>query len=101
MSTRPYLVAKPLAENPHPIVAEASIGHVHLKLADLDRALAFYTGVPGFELMPRYSIHAAFISAGRYHHPIAPNTGESKVSVPPAPGTTGLYHVAILYPTRA
>ncbi|HSV22225.1 MAG TPA: VOC family protein [Xanthobacteraceae bacterium] len=101
MSTRPYLVAKPLAENPHPIVAGARIGHVHLKVADLDRALAFYTGVLGFELMQRYGSQAAFISAGGYHHHIGLNTWESKGGVPPAPGTTGLYHVAILYPTRA
>src|SRR5215475_8379680 len=101
MSTRPYPVAKPLAENAHPIVAGARIGHVHLKVADLDRALAFYTGVLGFELMQRYGSQAAFISAGGYHHHIGLNTWESKGGVPPAPGTTGLYHVAILYPTRA
>src|SRR5215467_11851316 len=101
MSTRPFPLAKPLAENSRPIVAGAKIGHVHLKVADLDRALAFYTGVLGFELMQRYGNQAAFISAGGYHHHIGLNTWESKGGAPPAPGTTGLYHVAILYPTRA
>ncbi|HMA73567.1 MAG TPA: VOC family protein [Xanthobacteraceae bacterium] len=101
MSTRPHPLAKPLAENPRPIVAGARIGHVHLKVADLDRALAFYTGVLGFELMQRYGGQAAFISAGGYHHHIGLNTWESKGGTPPTPGTTGLYHLAILYPTRA
>ena len=100
MSTRPYPLARPLAENPRPIVAGARIGHVHLKVADLDRALAFYTGVLGFELMQRFGSQAAFISAGGYHHHIGLNTWESKGGAPPAPGTTGLYHVAIVYPTR-
>ena len=77
------------------------IGHVHLKVSDLDCALAFYCGVLGFELMQRYGNQAAFISAGGYHHHIGLNTWESKGGSPPAPGTTGLYHVAILYPTRA
>jgi len=101
MPTRPYPLAKPLAENPRPIVAGARIGHVHLKVANLDRALAFYTGVLGFELMQRYGHQAAFISAGGYHHHIGLNTWESKDGAPPAAGTTGLYHVAIVYPTRA
>src|SRR5215468_4518107 len=101
MSTRPYLVAKPLAENPHPIVAGARIGHVHLKVADLDRALAFYTGVLGFELMQRYGTQAAFISAGGYHHHLGLNTWESRGGSPPPRGTTGLFHVAIRYPDRA
>jgi catechol 2,3-dioxygenase len=77
------------------------IGHVHLKVADLDRALDFYCGVLGFALMQRFGPSAAFISAGGYHHHIGLNTWESKDGKPPAPGTTGLYHVAILYPTRA
>jgi catechol 2,3-dioxygenase len=87
-------------ENP-PIIAGTRIGHVHLKVADLDRALAFYCGVLGFELMQRLSSGAAFISAGGYHHHIGLNTWESKGGQPPAPGTTGLFHTAILYPTRA
>ena len=76
------------------------IGHVHLKVADLERALAFYCGVLGFELTQRRP-GAAFISAGGYHHHIGLNTWESAGGSPPPPGTTGLYHVAILYPTRA
>jgi catechol 2,3-dioxygenase len=101
MSKRPYPLAKPMAETPRPIVAGARIGHVHLKVANLDRALAFYAGVLGFELMQRYGNQAAFISAGGYHHHIGLNTWESKGGAPPAPGTTGLYHIAIVYPTRA
>ncbi|HEV2320673.1 MAG TPA: VOC family protein [Verrucomicrobiae bacterium] len=77
------------------------IGHVHLKVADLDRALKFYCGVLGFELQQRFGSQAAFISAGDYHHHIGLNTWESKDGSPPAVGTTGLYHLAILYPTRA
>ena len=84
-----------------PIDPGVAIGHVHLKVADLDRALAFYCGVLGFELIQRYGTQAAFISAGGYHHHIGLNTWESKGGSPPPPGTTGLYHVAILYPTRA
>src|SRR5205807_3019845 len=76
------------------------IGHVHLKVADLERALGFYCGVLGFELTQRYGTQAAFISAGGYHHHIALNTWESLGGSPPPPGTTGLYHLAILYPTR-
>ena len=75
------------------------IGHVHLKVADLQRALGFYCGVLGFELQQMYGDQAAFISAGGYHHHIGLNTWESKGGQPPAPGTTGLYHTAILYPT--
>jgi catechol 2,3-dioxygenase len=81
--------------------ARVSIGHVHLKVADLDRALKFYCGVLGFEVQQRFGAQAAFISAGGYHHHIGLNTWESLGGRPPAPGTTGLYHVAILYPTRA
>jgi catechol 2,3-dioxygenase len=81
------------------IDAGVRIGHVHLKVADLDRALAFYVGVLGFTETYRRA-GAAFISAGGYHHHIGLNTWESKGGSPPAPGTTGLYHTAILYPTR-
>jgi catechol 2,3-dioxygenase len=87
--------------SPPPIVAGTRIGHVHLKVADLERALAFYCGVLGFELMQRLGDQAAFISAGGYHHHIGLNTWESKGGHPPAPGTTGLFHTAILYPSRA
>ncbi len=77
------------------------IGHVHLKVADLERALDFYCGVLGFELMQRRGPQAAFISAGGYHHHIGLNTWESRGGQPPAAGSTGLYHLAVLYPTRA
>jgi catechol 2,3-dioxygenase len=78
-----------------------SIGHVHLKVADLNRSLAFYCGVLGFELMQRMDSSAAFISAGDYHHHIGLNTWESAGGPPPPSSSTGLYHLAILYPTRA
>jgi catechol 2,3-dioxygenase len=78
-----------------------TIGHVHLKVADIDRSLDFYCGVLGFELQTRMGDQAAFISAGGYHHHIGLNTWESKGAQPPPPGTTGLYHVAIRYPSRA
>jgi len=84
-----------------PIDPRTDIGHVHLKVADIDRALAFYCGVLGFELQQMYGHQAAFVSAGGYHHHIGLNTWESQGGSPPPPGTTGLYHVAILYPTRA
>jgi catechol 2,3-dioxygenase len=84
-----------------PIDPGVRIGHVHLKVADLDRALAFYCGVLGFELTQRIGQQAAFISAGGYHHNIGLNTWESRGGSPPPPGTTGLFHLAILYPTRA
>ena len=84
-----------------PIDPRVRIGHVHLKVADLERALNFYCGVLGFELMERHGDEAAFISAGGYHHHIGLNTWESAGGSPPPPGTTGLYHFAILYPTRA
>ncbi|HUG09727.1 MAG TPA: VOC family protein [Opitutaceae bacterium] len=77
------------------------IGHVHLKVADLERALGFYRDVLGFEVTQRLGNQAVFLSAGGYHHHIGLNTWESAGGPPPAPGTTGLYHVAILYPTRA
>ena len=76
------------------------IGHVHLKVADLERSLAFYCGVLGFQLTQRYGPGAAFISAGGYHHHIGLNTWESRGGKPPPRGSTGLYHVAILYPDR-
>jgi len=80
---------------------EVRIGHVHLKVADLDRALAFYRDVLGFELTQRYGSQAAFLSAGGYHHHIGLNTWESSGGSPPPASATGLYHLAILYPTRA
>jgi len=83
-----------------PIPAGTRIGHVHLKVADLERSLAFYCGVLGFTLMQRFGTQAAFISAGGYHHHIGLNTWESHGGQPPAPGTTGLFHTAILYPER-
>jgi catechol 2,3-dioxygenase len=84
-----------------PIHPQVGIGHVHLKVADLERALRFYRDVLGFEVTQGYGQDAVFLSAGGYHHHIGLNTWESKGGPPPAPGTTGLYHVAILYPTRA
>lgn len=83
------------------IDAGVRIGHVHLKVADLARALDFYCEVLGFELTQRYGTQAAFVSAGGYHHHIGLNTWESAAGKSPPPGTTGLYHLAILYPTRA
>jgi catechol 2,3-dioxygenase len=77
------------------------IGHVHLKVADLDRALGFYSGVLGLQIMQRFGDSAAFVSAGGYHHHIGLNTWESLGGSPPPPGTTGLYHTAILFPSRA
>jgi catechol 2,3-dioxygenase len=85
---------------PYVIPAAASIGHVNLKVADLDRSLAFYQGILGFELIRRLEA-AAFVSAGGYHHHIALNTWDTKDSVPPAKNLTGLHHLAILFPTRA
>jgi len=84
-----------------PIDKRVGIGHVHLKVADLERALGFYRDVLGFELTQRYGTQAAFLSAGGYHHHIGLNTWESAGGKPPPPGATGLFHVAILYPTRA
>src|SRR5829696_2187298 len=84
-----------------PIDPRVDIGHVHLKVADLDRALAFYSGVLGFELTARMGPQAAFLSAGGYHHHIGLNTWESRNGPPPPPGSTGLYHIAIRYPDRA
>jgi len=84
-----------------PIDKGVGIGHVHLKVADLERALGFYNGVLGFEVTQRMGKQAAFLSAGGYHHHIGLNTWESQGGSAPPPGTTGLYHLAILYPTRA
>ena len=86
-----------MTEAIHP---QARMGHVHLRVANLDRALAFYHGVLGFEVTQRLGNSAAFLSAGGYHHHIGLNTWESLGGSPPPPGTTGLYHLAILYPTR-
>ncbi len=86
---------------PSPIHPAVTIGHVHLKVADLDRALGFYCDVLGFELMQRLGNSAAFVSAGGYHHHIGLNTWESAGGDPPPRGSTGLYHLAILYPDRA
>ncbi len=92
--SRPAAASSPI----HPGV---TIGHVHLKVADLERSLRFYRDTLGFEVTQGYGQDAVFLSAGGYHHHIGLNTWESKGGLPPAPGTTGLFHVAILYPTRA
>jgi catechol 2,3-dioxygenase len=90
-----------MTQTPNPIAAGTYIGHVHLKVSNIQRALDFYCGVLGFELQATYGDQAAFISAGGYHHHLGLNTWESLGGSPPPPGTTGLYHTAILYPTRA
>src|SRR6186997_209586 len=90
-----------MADQQKPLHPGVRIGHVHLKVSDLERAIGFYRDVLGFELMQRFGRQAAFLSAGGYHHHIGLNTWESQGGPPPAAGTTGLYHVAILYPTRA
>src|SRR5947199_6119332 len=87
--------------SPRTLHPQVGIGHVHLKVADLDRALAFYRDVLGFEVSQRYGRQAAFLSAGGYHHHIGLNTWESAGGPPPPQGATGLYHLAILYPSRA
>lgn len=87
-----------MAQTIHP---EARIGHVHLRVADLERAIAFYNGVLGFEVTQRFGNSAAFLSAGGYHHHIGLNTWESLGGTPPPPGSTGLYHLAVVYPTQA
>lgn len=89
------------SEQPTPIDRDVRIGHVHLKVADVERSLAFYRGVLGFQVTQRFGADAAFLSAGGYHHHIGLNTWESLGGSPPPPGRTGLYHLAILYPTRA
>lgn len=85
----------------NPIDPKTTIGHVHLKVADIDRAIGFWSGVLGFEVTQRYGTEAAFLSAGGYHHHIGLNTWMSKGGSPPPRDTTGLFHAAILYPTRA
>ncbi|HEU4838727.1 MAG TPA: VOC family protein [Micavibrio sp.] len=85
----------------NPVDEKVRIGHVHLKVANIERALGFYCDVLGFHITQRYGDSAVFISAGDYHHHIGLNTWESKGGPPPPPGSTGLYHTAILYPTRA
>ena len=85
---------------PLPADSQVRIGHVHLKVSDLERSIGFYRDVLGFQLTQRFGRNAAFLSAGGYHHHLGLNTWESAGGPPPPPGTTGLYHVAILYPTR-
>ena len=101
MSSEPLRPMAGERQPERPIHPGATIGHVHLKVANLERALAFYCGVLGFELMQRYGTQAAFIAAGGYHHHIGLNTWESLGGSPPPPGSTGLYHTASLDPTRA
>ena len=98
-STAPASTAKTPSSS-RPIPAGASIGHVHLKVSDLERAVAFYRDVLGFAVTERIGSQAAFLSAGGYHHHIGLNTWESDGGRPPPVGATGLYHAAILYPTR-
>ena len=100
MSAPEVLPASEPELTPKPIHPETKIGHVHLKVANLDRALAFYCGVLGFSLKQRYGNEAAFVSAGGYHHHIGLNTWQSKDGRPPQRGTTGLFHLAVLFPTR-
>jgi catechol 2,3-dioxygenase len=90
-----------MSSSVNPIHPQTRMGHVHLRVANLDRTLAFYHGVLGFDITLRMGDSAAFLSAGGYHHHIGLNTWESLGGQPPAPGTTGLYHLAVLYPTRA
>ena len=90
----------PRTTSARPIHPKVGIGHVHLKVADLERALGFYRDVLGFQVTQRHKQEVAFLSAGGYHHHIGLNTWESSGGSPPSPGTTGLYHLAILYPTR-
>jgi catechol 2,3-dioxygenase len=85
---------------PEPIHPEVDIGHVHLKVADIERALGFYRDVLGFGVQQRWGTEAAFISAGSYHHHIGLNTWQSRGGSPAAPGSTGLFHIAIRYPSR-
>jgi len=94
------LATTPRERAPKPVAAGTRIGHVHLKTADIQRVYDFYVGILGFDVIFRMP-EALFLSAGGYHHHLGFNTWESKGGSPPPPGTTGLYHVAILYPTRA
>jgi len=91
----------PTSTQPYTVDPAVRIGHIHLKVADLERALTFYCELLGFEIMQRLGDSAAFLSAGGYHHHIALNTWESLGGSPPPAGATGLYHTAIVYPTRA
>lgn len=91
---------KPIEQSDDPIVAGVTIGHVHLKTADIDRIHGFYVGILGFDVIMQIENEALFVSSGGYHHTLAFNTWESKGGTPPAARTTGLYHVAIKYPTR-
>jgi catechol 2,3-dioxygenase len=100
LSNNPTEMFKP-DKDFRPVDPRVRIGHVHLKVSDLERSLQFYCGVLGFELMQRWGTKAAFVSAGEYHHHIGLNTWESLGGSPPPPGTTGLFHLAILYPDRA
>ncbi len=100
MATQSTSSASDTKGKPFVVAPTTRIGHVHLKVADLDRAIAFYRGVLGFELVTRMGDQAAFLSAGGYHHHIGLNTWESEGGKRPAPGTTGLYHIAVLYATR-
>ena len=94
-------MSHPTQPTPAPrIPPETVVGHVHLKVADLERSIRFYSGVLGFEVMQRMGTSAAFLSAGGYHHHIGLNTWESEGGGPPPPGSTGLYHVAFRYPDR-
>lgn len=88
------------ASTPYSVPTKTRIGHVHLKVSNLKNSLKFYTDLLGFQLMMKIGDQAAFISAGGYHHHIGLNTWESENGIPPAPGTTGLFHVAIVYPSR-
>ena len=90
-----------MAIDPAPIHPGTRVGHVHLKVSDLERALAFYHGILGFDVTQRVGGSGAFLSAGGYHHHLGLNTWESLGGPPPPPGTTGLYHFALAYPTRA
>lgn len=101
MSVTPKHGVVPREASPRPLDPRVDIGHVHLKTADIERIRAFYVDVLGFDVVARMGDQALFISAGGYHHTLGFNTWESKGGSPPPPGTTGLYHVAIRYPTRA
>lgn len=96
-----WIIVSGMSSNSGGLDSRVRIGHVHLKVSNLDRSLQFYCGILGFELQQKFGTQAAFISAGGYHHHIGLNTWESLGGLPPPSGRTGLYHVAILYPTRA
>ena len=100
-ASHPLAMSQDLSTTDRPLHPDVRLGHVHLRVSQLDRAIAFYHGVLGFEVTQRLGDSAAFLSAGGYHHHIGLNTWESFGGRPPEPGTTGLYHLAILYPTRA